>query len=177
MVVLPQPDSPTKPKVSPRADGEGDVGDGLDAADLALQQRPRGDRELLHQVLDLEQDRLGLEPLGPGPEVGDDGSVRADLGTEDDVSGRDRRLRGGRGVLLARAYRVEAGRQVGGVGPAGSRELGFFVPTFVPGEAAPLGEPTVPDGMGEIGRQPGMLRSRTDASWSNLGTEARRASE
>ena len=49
------------------ADGEGDVGDGLDAADLSLEQRPGGDGELLHEVLDLEEDGLVLEPLGPGP--------------------------------------------------------------------------------------------------------------
>ncbi len=42
IVVLPQPDSPTSPKVSPCADGERDVGDRLDRPDLASgRRRPR----------------------------------------------------------------------------------------------------------------------------------------
>ena len=46
VVVLPQPDSPTSAKVSPRRDVEGHAVDGLDRADLALQEA-LSDREVL----------------------------------------------------------------------------------------------------------------------------------
>ena len=45
------------------ADGEGDVGDGLDAADLALQDGSGGDGELLYEVVDLDDDLAGGELL------------------------------------------------------------------------------------------------------------------
>ena len=55
MVDLPQPDSPTTPSVSPLRHGEGDAVDRLDAADLLLEDDAAGNREVLLEVLDLEQ--------------------------------------------------------------------------------------------------------------------------
>ena len=48
-VVLPQPDSPTRPKISPRADVEADVVDRLDVADVAAQEAA-DDRVVLDEV-------------------------------------------------------------------------------------------------------------------------------
>ena len=55
MVDLPQPDSPTRPRVSPAPNGEGHPVDGLDRADLALEQDALLDREVLLDVVDREQ--------------------------------------------------------------------------------------------------------------------------
>ena len=65
VVVLPQPDSPTSESVSPALDREVDPVDGLDGADLALQQAP-ADREVLDQPVDLEQVRRRRPPVPPG---------------------------------------------------------------------------------------------------------------
>ena len=55
VVLLPQPDSPTRPSVSPLLDGEGDAVDGLHRADLALEDDAAREREVHHEVIDLEQ--------------------------------------------------------------------------------------------------------------------------
>ena len=55
-VDFPQPDSPTSPSVSPSRTAKRDVVDGVDRADLALEQA-LPDREVLLDVLDLEQRR------------------------------------------------------------------------------------------------------------------------
>ena len=51
--ILPQPDSPTSPSVSPRAQAERDTVDGADVADMALADDPFLDREADLEVLDL----------------------------------------------------------------------------------------------------------------------------
>ena len=53
-VVLPQPDSPTTPSVSPLADGEVDAVDGANLADRVLED-PGLDREVLDEPLDAEE--------------------------------------------------------------------------------------------------------------------------
>ena len=50
VVDLPQPDSPTRPRVSPVEDVEGDVADRVDLADPAADQPAATDREVLDQV-------------------------------------------------------------------------------------------------------------------------------
>ena len=59
VVDLPQPDSPTRPSVSPSSDVEGDAVDGLHGADLRCRMIPCGDREVLDEVADLDE-RLGV---------------------------------------------------------------------------------------------------------------------
>ncbi len=64
VVVLPQPDSPTRERVSPVVDLEGDVVDGFDlagdAADQAL-----ADGKVLAQIADVEDRRGHAETLAP----------------------------------------------------------------------------------------------------------------
>ena len=55
-VVLPQPDSPTRPSVSPRRISKLDAVDGLDRPDRALQDAAL-DREVLDEVADLDERR------------------------------------------------------------------------------------------------------------------------
>ena len=55
VVVLPQPDSPTSPSVSPALDVEGDVVDRLDVAERAREQDALGEGEVLAQLLDAQQ--------------------------------------------------------------------------------------------------------------------------
>ena len=55
MVDLPQPDSPTSPSVSPGSRSKRHVADGLDLADPAPDDAPAADREVLDQVVDLEE--------------------------------------------------------------------------------------------------------------------------
>ena len=55
-VDLPQPDSPTRPSVSPRADREADVVDGAHVADVAVEEDARLDRKPDLEVLDLDRD-------------------------------------------------------------------------------------------------------------------------
>ncbi len=54
VVLLPQPDSPTSPSVSPRRIAERDSVHGLDRADLRLKDA-RPDREMDLEVLDLDE--------------------------------------------------------------------------------------------------------------------------
>ena len=68
-VDLPQPDSPTRPSVSPGRDVEADVVDRPHRADLAVDQQPRLDREVLDEVVDLEQ-VLAVLRRRPGPSRG-----------------------------------------------------------------------------------------------------------
>ena len=56
VVLLPQPDSPTRPSVSPGGQLEADAVDRMHVVDHAAQQ-PAADREVLLQVLDLQQRR------------------------------------------------------------------------------------------------------------------------
>ena len=75
MVVLPQPDSPTSPNVSPVRMLEGHVGDRADRADLAAAAPPSRDREVLHQVVRraARTRRSGAavpRPTGPGSASG-----------------------------------------------------------------------------------------------------------
>ena len=55
VVDLPQPDSPTTPRVSPGVEGEAHAADGLDVADRAAQQPAAPDREVHDEVADVEQ--------------------------------------------------------------------------------------------------------------------------
>ena len=55
IVDLPQPDSPTTPRVSPSRTVKRDAVDGLDRTDLLLEDDPARDREVLLQVLDDEE--------------------------------------------------------------------------------------------------------------------------
>ena len=67
IVVLPQPDSPTRPNVSPAATENETPETALHRADRALQDA-RGHREFLDQVLDLEQrGAFGAGRWRPGP--------------------------------------------------------------------------------------------------------------
>ena len=56
VVDLPQPDSPTRPSVSPLLDVEGDAVDGLVLGDLALDQEAGRDGEVDLEVFDVDQD-------------------------------------------------------------------------------------------------------------------------
>ena len=58
-VVLPQPDSPTRPSVSPRRTLEGDAVHGPDGADLADAQQAAADLEVLDEVLDAQEHPVG----------------------------------------------------------------------------------------------------------------------
>ena len=79
MVVLPQPDSPTRPNVSPALTVNETSDTACTAGHPALQDRPGGDRELLDQVAHLEQRRsagaapswASGRPGGAGGRVGD----------------------------------------------------------------------------------------------------------
>ena len=55
VVVLPQPDSPTRPERLAGADLEGDVVDRLDVAERAGEQDALGEGEVLAHVLDAQQ--------------------------------------------------------------------------------------------------------------------------
>ena len=54
-VVLPQPDSPTRPSVSPSSHVEADAVDGADRAELADAEQAAADVEVLDEVGDLER--------------------------------------------------------------------------------------------------------------------------
>ena len=70
-VVFPQPDSPTSPSVSPLAQRERHVVDGVDVADRAVDEQALLDREPLADVLDLEQRAVAVRRrLGLGLELG-----------------------------------------------------------------------------------------------------------
>ena len=70
VVLLPQPDSPTRPSVSPRLTVKRDVVDGPHPADLALQDDALGDREIHLEVLDSEELAVGSAVLGNGNRTG-----------------------------------------------------------------------------------------------------------
>ena len=70
-VVLPQPDSPTRPSVSPALMRQVDAVDGVDLADGALEE-PRADREVLDEALD-PQDLLA--DAGPAVDLSSVGST------------------------------------------------------------------------------------------------------
>ena len=156
MVVLPHPDSPTRPKVSPLRMEKRHVGDRLDAADLALEHRARGDRELLDQSRRPAAGRAGPGGLvGPGPLTDEHRLLGPDLGPEDDVAGGHR----GRAAAEACASPVPTGwKQRGQVArAAGSPPLEGRLqrPAVVLGEAATRREPAVVHGLGQVGGQPG----------------------
>ena len=62
VVDLPQPDSPTRPRLSPSATVEVDAVDGLDRADRPLDGEAARDREVLGQAGDV-QERFAVSVL------------------------------------------------------------------------------------------------------------------
>ena len=95
-VVLPDPDSPTSPSVSPRRTSKLDPGHGLDDGHLPVEE-PAPDREVLDQVADLDQRRLA------GPHRLRARALAADVRA---VTGIRRRARGQPLLGLHRAGRV-----------------------------------------------------------------------
>ena len=150
MVVLPQPDSPTSPKVSPCRMAKRHVRYRLDRPDLALDDGAGRDGELLDDVLDADEHGCFDEGVGPGRRGG---------------PGRPRRPSTLRSAALATASGrlamvvgvdvdlVEARREVIAERVAGGDERGLVLAAVVLGVAAARREAAVRDGLGEIGRQ------------------------
>ena len=128
-VVLPQPDSPTRPRTSPSLDREADAVDGPHVADVAAQDAAV-DREVLAQALDPDErirrwrataeSEWGAAPalptVGSGadrrsqPERAPAWSVGSTSAVTDSAGGRDRRWIGRRTVAgTGGASRCEAG--------------------------------------------------------------------
>ena len=116
VVVLPQPDSPMTPSVSPAVDREIDAVDGLDPADLAPRKRlPVLTGEVLGQALDLQQRRRHARSFGLGS-----------LGSASQQRARQRRRKDGLARLVGGAarQRVGAARVKGAARPAGVARSG-----------------------------------------------------
>ena len=92
MVVLPQPDSPTRPKVSPLRMENDTSETALTLPTLRWSTTPDVTGNSFTKSIHLEEHRLALELFGPGPLVGEHRTVRPDLRAQHAVTGGDRRL-------------------------------------------------------------------------------------